>query len=154
MSNVAEAKPTTEAPKLSKVQDDSNLTGKHFKEDICVSKIIKIANAIMKDPQVAKSGIIVKDRNGDIWMKGINFAKTDPNTGEPIIDDYDQTHAKMLSLTTQQTELYGNLQIGDMLDSKGKPLTYSNAYIGSAQELGAVTFTDQDALSLDTSNEY
>ena len=69
-------------------------------------------------------------------------------TGDPIVDPYDNTHSTKLSLTTEQSQQFGDRTIGTMTDNKGKPITFSKAYVGSGQETGVVTFTEDDTIVL------
>tara|TARA_A100001201_G_C3996201_1_gene173128 strand:- start:128 stop:607 length:480 start_codon:yes stop_codon:yes gene_type:complete len=159
MSNQLANPPVSETQssnELVKSVDTSGLSGANLKTRINLSKLNAIANFIMKNKDIAQSKILTKDSNKDIWIEVINFAITDDN-GNPTINPYDQTHATKLSMTSQQREQHGDVQIGNSVDKKGKPITLGNAYVGSGQETGVVTFDEGDAFTLDansTSNEY
>jgi hypothetical protein len=150
---------STEVPTSSLVKsvNPDGLSGVNLKNELCLTTLIDIVNFVIQDPELKDSKIVRKDQNGKLWVNLINFAKTDMETGDPIVDPYDNTHSTKLSLTTDQSQQFGDRTIGTMTDNKGKPITFSKAYVGSGQETGVVTFTEDDTIVLGgsvDSNEY
>ena len=150
MSVQATTTQSTEVPASSLVKsvNPDGLSGVNLKNELCLTTLIDIVNFIIKDPELKDSKIVRKDNNGKLWVNLINFAKTDMETGDPIVDQFDNTHSTKLSLTTEQSQQFSNKPIGTMTDNKGKPLTFGKAYVGSGQETGVVTFTEDDTIVL------
>ena len=126
-------------------------------------KLWSIYMTIMTSPELRDSGILIKDRTmGDIWLRDAIWPKTDRNTNEPIMDDYNNTHSVKLNLTKEQKELFASTPlIRHWWDSKGKPTTspylkkdgtpqtLGSCYIGDQAEFGSFIPSEDDLPDLD-----
>ncbi len=79
------------------------LSGTGLRGRLNFVKLWSIYMTIMTSPELRDSGILIKDRtNGDIWIPDAFWPKTDRNTNQPIMDDYDNTHSVKLNVTNEQ----------------------------------------------------
>ena len=109
-------------------------------------KLWSIYMTIMSSLELRNSGIIIKDKGiGDFWIPNTIWAKTDRDTNEPIMDDYNNTHSVKLNLTKEQKVLFANTPLTrHWWDDEGNPTAtpYINKKDGTQQTLGSCYMGD------------
>lgn len=125
-------------------------------------KLYSIVMTILSSPALKAARIVRADPNNDLWIDDAIFAKTDRDTGEPMVDEYDNTHARKLSLSKENRELYantplmrhwtddkGNKTVTPYLNKDGSPQTLGSTYLGNLAEFGSFMPSIDDVPSLD-----